>query len=688
VIILAEEKPQTEGTNPQETWLQLFKKEVYRQKFAQLSVTGNTSITVKFSDLIAHDQDLAENLIESPAEYLTHAKNAALEQWAIEDPEHADPELKIGGLRLMVRVVDLYQSTSLRQIGAPHIGKLIMIRGVVIRSSIVRPKAVAASFECRKCGERQIIVQDDPSQTLMRKPLICANPSCERTGPFEYVDEESKYVNEQEIWVQEGPDELPPGQLPRALHLKLYEDIVDTARPGDSVSVVGIVRSLPKRTKSGMMVTFDIFLDVNSITVLGKEPESIVDAEDINKITELARDPYVHKKILASIAPSIFGYDHIKEAIIYLLFGGVPKDLEDIKLRGEINILLIGDPGTAKSQLLRYVSRLAPRGLFTSGKGTTGVGLTAAVIKDQATGEYQLEAGALVLADKGVACIDEMDKMHESDRETIHETLEQHTVSIAKGGIVATLNARAAVLAAANPVLGRYNAFTSIVENISLPVTLLSRFDLIFLMRDVPNEKSDAILSQHILEIHAGVVASPVIDPVLLRKYIGYARQLKPQLTPEAITKIKSFYLQMRKASDVEGSPLAIGPRQLEALTRISEARARAALREQVLVEDAEAAIGITMKSLREVGIDLTSGKPDIDILMTGKPKGAREKLGLILKIVVEECKVTGLVDKEALFDRLEKEYSINKADGAKLLEQLMREGVIYEPKEGLLKKT
>jgi len=669
--------------DPQQVFLQLFKRDEYRARLAQLSIEEKTSISVKFGELVQHDTELASSLINLPAEFLAHAKNAAREQLSIEDPEYA-ARIK----DLTVRVFDLFEATPLREIGAASIGKMIMINGIVIRASVVKPKAVKACFECKRCGSRQIIVQSDPSATFLRKPVACTNPACNRDGPFDYVDEESEYVDEQEIWVQESPDELPPGQLPRSLHLKIYDEIVDIARPGDNVSVVGIVRPLPRKVKGGTLSTFEIFIEVNSIKVLGKEPEAIAKPEDVSRIQELAKDPWVHRKIVSSIAPSIFGYEYIKEAIMYLLFGGVPKELEDIRIRGEINILLIGDPGTAKSQLLRYVSRLAPRGLFTSGRGTTGVGLTAAVIKDATTGEYTLEAGALVLADKGVACIDEMDKMRESDRETIHETLEQHTISIAKGGIVATLNARAAVLAAANPVLGRYNAYTTIVENISLPVTLLSRFDLIFLMRDVPDEKKDTELSKHILRIHTGLAATPAVEPTLLRKYISFARQLNPQLTPEAVQCIQEFYLRMRKASDVEGSPLAIGPRQLEALTRISEARARACLREKVLVEDAEAAINITMQSLREVGIDLTSGKVDIDLIMTGKPKAARDKLGIILKTVVEMQKETGTVEKEFLLEQLEKEYSIQKFEAERLIQQLMRDGTLFEPREGYVKKT
>jgi replicative DNA helicase Mcm len=374
---------------------------------------------------------------------------------------------------------------------------------------------------------------------------------------------------------------------------------------------------------------------------------------------------------------------------MYLLFGGVPKTLPDITIRGELNILLIGDPGTAKSQLLQYVARVAPRGLYTSGRGTTAAGLTAAVIREKGGG-MSLEAGALVLADKGVACIDEIDKMRPEDRVAIHEAMEQHTVSVAKGGIVATLNARTAILAAANPALGRYEQRRTIAENISLPVTILSRFDLIFVLRDVPNKDIDSKMSEHILEIHRRGLTplEPPIPLELLKKYVSYAKGIKPVLTNEALQRLKDFYLAMRSVSESEGSPIAITARQLESLVRLAEARARAALRTEVLAEDAEAAINIMKRSLEEVGIDLSSYKFDIDLIMTGKPKSLRDKLQTLLSVLTEMEKEIGMVEKVALINRLETEYKIPRNEVERLIAQLQREGTIYEPREGYLKKT
>jgi replicative DNA helicase Mcm len=301
-----------------------------------------------------------------------------------------------------------------------------------------------------------------------------------------------------------------------------------------------------------------------------------------------------------------------------------------------------------------------------------------------------LEAGALVLADKGIACIDEMDKMRPEDRVAIHEAMEQHTVSVAKGGIVATLNARTAVLAAANPSLGRYEPNRTVAENISLPVTILSRFDLIFVLRDVPNKESDSKMSRHILEIHRRGV-SPVeaqVDAELLRKYVGFAKGIKPELGNDALNRLSDFYLAMRSASETEGSPVAITARQLESLVRVAEARARVALRKEVTAEDADAAIAIMKRSLEEVGIDMSSYKVDIDLIMTGRPKSIRDRLHVVLSTLMDMEKITGIVEKGALVNELETKQKIPRGEIERMIGQLLREGTIYEPREGCLKKT
>jgi replicative DNA helicase Mcm len=506
------------------------------------------------------------------------------------------------------------------------------------------------------------------------------------------MEKQSTFMNSQEIRIQERPEDLPPGQLPRAMDIRLSEDLVDIARPGDRVSVTGIARAQQEFVgRKTRLRTFELLMDANYIDVVGKEVEVVeITPEDERQIRELSKDPFIHRKLIASLAPSIYGYGDIKEAVLYLLFGGVPKRLPDgVTIRSEINVMLVGDPGVAKSQLLQYVSRIAPRGLYTSGRGTTAAGLTAAVVREK-TGGMILEAGALVLADKGIACIDEIDKMRPEDRVAIHEALEQHTVSVAKGGIVATLNARAAVLAAANPSLGRYDPYRNITDNINLPVTLLSRFDLLFIMKDVPEPDSDSRMSEHILTLHRMKTPpeEPPLPPDILRKYIAYAKRTEPALTEESANELRQYYLKMRSMSGSTESPVAITPRQLEALVRLAEARARSFLRNRVEVEDTRAIVRLMTLSLQDVGIDTTTGKIDIDVIMTGKPKSLRDKMQIVLTTFADLEKQLGIVEDSTLYQALSRKVDITDDEARRLIEQLVREGILYSPKPGHLKRT
>jgi len=675
---------ETVSADPQLRFQDFLKSEKYRKRLSQMAVSGSTSLVVDFEDLSIADRDFAENLVEQPDAYMKHANNAAHAQLQIEAPEYA---VEIEGVT--VRFMGLPTTIPLRALGSAYLGHLAMVEGIIVRATPINPMVMRGVFKCKRCGATQDIEQ---TGRFLRTPFVCSDPACGYKGTFDLVQEESKFIDFQRIRIQERPEDLPPGQLPRWLNIELAgRDLVDIARPGDHVAVIGVVRAVaPTLPTVGKLREFRLHLDASYIDVLSKEPEAaIATPEEEKAILELARDPWVHRKVIRSIAPSIYGYEHIKEAIMYLLFGAVLKQLPDITIRGDMNVLLIGDPGTAKSQLLQYVARIAPRGLYTSGRGTTAAGLTAAVLREKGGG-MTLEAGALVLADKGVACIDEIDKMRPEDRVAIHEAMEQHTVSVAKGGIVATLNARTALLAAANPALGRYEPYRTVAENIALPVTILSRFDLIFVLRDVPEKEADTKMTEHILDLHKRGTA-PVESPIpssLLRKYISYTKNIKPQLTEEALHRLKDFYLEMRSASETEGTPIAITARQLESLVRVAEARARVAFRKEVLAEDAEAAIRIMGMSLKEVGIDVTSGKQDIDIIMTGRPKSVRDRLQVILGAIIEMEKETGMVEKSALLQKLQSENEINNMEAERLIGQLIREGTIYSPREGYLKKT
>jgi len=670
--------------DPEALFLDFFKAAKYRECLSEMAVTGKKSLIVDFDELLSAEPKLVQQLLDHPDDYMEYANRAAFAQLQIEEPEFAE-EIK----NVTVRFRGLLETTKLRVLGSLHIGKLVMLEGIVVRASPARPIVMEAAFKCKWCGTMTNVTQSGPFLTA---PLACSAPECRRKASFDFVQEESAFIDSQDVRIQERPEDLPPGQLPRWLDIKLLErDLVDTARPGDHVCVVGVARAVPSRLpRVGQLRSFTLHLDTNFIDVMSKEPEKLVATpEEEKEIIELSKDPEIHTKILHSLAPSVYGNEHIKEAIMYLLFGGTSKHFADITIRGDLNVLIVGDPGTAKSQLLQYVSKIAPRGLYTSGRGTTAAGLTAAVLRDKAGG-MTLEAGALVLADKGVAAIDEMDKMRTEDRVAIHEVMEQHTVSVAKGGIVATLNARTSILAAANPTLGRYDPYRTVSENISLPVTILSRFDLIFVLRDVPEKAKDSRMTEHILDLHrTGVTpVEPPIDADMFRKYVSYSKNIKPVLTKEALEYLKDFYLLMRSASETEGTPVAITARQLESLVRIAEARARMALREQVLGEDAERAIEIMKKSLEQVGIDVSSNKFDIDILMTGKPKSLRDKMSVILGLITSMEKETGMVDKALLVERLQSEYDILSGESERMIGQMLKEGTLFAPREGFLKKT
>jgi len=654
----------------------------YDQKISEMAVKGERSFIIDFADLYNFDMDLAQHILEDPEGNASIFASVIRGKLRTRDPIYAE-SLK----RINIRYRNLPTDTPLRKIGSDNIGKLVMVHGIIVRASSITPMITQATFLCPVCGALNHVEQS--GQTL-QKPQKCI--ACDNRKNFELVPRESVFIDQQLVTIQERPEDLPPGQLPRSINVELKDDLVDVARPGDRITLIGIVKLMPRYGRGGELRTFDLRIDASFCEISGRESELLeLSPEDEEKILEIGRDPFVLQKLLSSIAPSIYGNDYIKESVLYLLLGGVRKDLEDVNIRGDINVLLVGDPGTAKSQMLNFAAKVAPRGLMTTGRGSTAAGLTAAVVKEGGTGNFILEAGALVLADKGVCCIDEIDKMRDEDRGAIHPAMEQQIVPIAKGGIVATLNARCSILAAANPTLGRYNPYQTIAQNITLPVTILSRFDLIFILKDTPDSQLDGDIAEHILELHRAAASSnPPLDIQFMRKYISYAKRIKPRLTEAVIERFKEFYVKMRNAS-VEGgeaSAVAITARQLESLVRLAEARARAHLREEVTIEDAEGVINLMQKSLEQVGIDVTTGQIDIDILYTGKPRSLQNQLQKVLQVISERERISGSIKESDLYDTLSKDYGISRSEGARLISVLMKDGAIYMPRPGYYKRT
>ncbi len=666
---------------------------IYIEQIQRMSLEGLTSLIVDYDDLLRFDPELAGKLRRDeeqnidPESTIKEADSALEDVLKIEDRSYV-LEAQKKKEAFHVRFFNIPMLVDLRRLRAVHLGHFIAIEGIIIRQSVVKPLLVEGKFQCNICGEAQTISQEEG---IYREPSFCVNPECGKKGLFNLLAEESKYTDLQSISIQERPETLPPGQIPRTVPARLVGDLVDTVRAGDRAIAFGILK-MKKAEKRGRLATFDPWLDVNFISSREKEFEEIeIDPETEQQIIELSRDLSIHRRIIRSIAPSIYGMEIIKEALATVLFGGVSRVAPDgMKQRGESNILIVGDPGVAKSQLLQFIYRLAPRGLLTSGKASSAAGLTAAVLRDPETGEFALEAGALVLADRGICAIDEFDKMNPIDRSSIHEAMEQQTVSIAKAGIVAQLNARTAIIAAANPRFGRYEDTRPPVENINLPPTILSRFDLLFVIKDEPNEEVDRKMARHILELRRGhilEVAEPVISMELLRKYISYAKQhIQPSLTDEAMERIEEYYLNVRKETD-ETSAIAITPRYLEAIIRLSESQARMALKEDVTIDHVEAAINLLQTSLEQVGKDPLTGRVDIDILLSGTTKTTRSKMQTIIDIIKEESRrsSTEIVSVQRLKD-LAKEQNVEEDFVDKVLEQLRTNGEIYSPRDGFVK--
>ncbi|MHA1550842.1 MAG: LAGLIDADG family homing endonuclease [Candidatus Heimdallarchaeaceae archaeon] len=398
-------------------------KHIYVEQVQKMSLEGLTSIILNYDDLLRYDPELARLLRENPEETIKSADDALVEVLRVEDPIYAS-----SGEVFHARFISIPDLVDLRRLRSVHLGQFISVEGIIIRQSVVKPLLVQGVFQCAICGEVHYINQEDG---IYAEPTRCANPNCGKKGPFKLLTEESTYTDLQTVTVQEKPEELPPGQIPRSLPSRLVGDLVDSVRAGDRAIASGILKMRPSRTTQGKTktATFDPWLDVNYISSKDKEYEDIeIDPETEEEIIKLSKDLNVHRRIVRSIAPSIYGMETIKEALASVLFGGVSRVAPDgMKQRGDSNVLLVGDPGVAKSQMLQYIARLAPRGLLTSGKASSAAGLTAAVVRDPDSGEFTLEAGALVLADRGVCLIDEFDKMNPVDRSSIHEAMEQHS---------------------------------------------------------------------------------------------------------------------------------------------------------------------------------------------------------------------------------------------------------------------
>jgi len=631
--------------------------------FAVLDVyPEEKSVIIDYNSLEMFDPDLADLLLEKPDETLEAATTSI---------KNIDPQRK--NAQLNVRFSNIRNHVPLRKLRSEYIGKFIAVDGIVRKTDEIQPRIMTAVFECRSCMR---IHEVEQKSNIIHEPAVCSE--CGGRS-FKLLQEESQYMDTQTVKLQEPLENLSGGDQPRQINIVLEDDLVDTLTPGDKIRVTGILKTLrDERTKR-----FNNYIYGNFFEPLEQEFEELeISEEDEEEIKQLASSPDIYQKIIDSTAPSIQGYYEVKEAIAFQLFGGSAKILEDkTHMRGDMHILIVGDPGIGKSQILKYVSKLAPRGIYTSGKGTSGVGLTAAAVRDD-LGGWSLEAGALVLGDKGNVCVDELDKMREEDRSAIHEALEQQTISIAKAGIMATLNSRCSVLAAANPKFGRFDRYKSIAEQIDLPSPILSRFDLIFIIEDKPNAERDHSLAGHILKIHQDRNVNYEIDPELMRKYIAYARKtVQPVLSKEAAKVLQDFYVTMRSGAIDEESPVPITARQLEALVRLSEASAKIRLSPEVSKEDAERAIKLQEDCMKQVGYDPDTGKVDIDKVEGRTSKSERDKINILIDEIREISEeYGGSAPKNVIYGNLADKYNISENKADDMINMLTSKGVIYSP--------
>jgi replicative DNA helicase Mcm len=564
------------------------------------------------------------------------------------------------------------------------------VSGMVVRSSEVKPLAKEITYKCSNDHEFHITLEKGMTVSPLYRCGI--DPKC-TSKDFTIQPDKSRFIDFQIARLQELPEDLPPGQLPHYVDVTIKQDLVDNARPGDRIILTGIVRIeqeyfVGARSTSGL---YRLRIDGNNIEFLGgrgpktsrKTEREEVSPEEEKIIKSLSGNPDIYNRLVDSFAPHIQGHTLIKEAILLLIAGSTQRLLQDgTKIRGDINIFLVGDPGTAKSEMLKFCARIAPRGLYTSGRGSTAAGLTAAVVRDK-SGIMMLEAGAVVLGDQGLVCIDEFDKMKPEDRSALHEVMEQQSASIAKGGIVATLNARTSILAAANPMYGKYDPFKNITENVNLPIPLLTRFDLIFVVRDIPSKEKDARIAKHIINLYTpgGNDTRSLIDSDILTKYLSYSKRINPVLTKEAEDKILAYYMKMRNVESEE--MITVTPRQLEGLIRLATARARLLMKDQVEAEDAERAIFLIESMLRDAGVDVNTGKVDLGVLQ-GRAHSEVSKMQLFMDVLKSLEGDNKMAVEERLFIKeLVKSGKFTEEEARNYLRRMLREASIYESKPG-----
>jgi replicative DNA helicase Mcm len=665
--------------------IKIFKEFIEQNCFPQLLEAvrkGKSYLVLDFSELIRFNSEITDEILESPEELLKAAEIAIKE---------FDLPKKV--IKFTTRLKNLPESQKLKisNIRSKHLNKFLWVEGIVRNKTEVRPHVTAAKFECPSCGNILNVLQLDKKY---KEPTRCG---CGRKGKFKEISKE--LVDGQGLVLEESPDDLD-GSQPKRINVFLKDDLVSPiserkTSPGSRVKLCGWLTEVPITLRSGGQATkYEIIIEGNNIEPLDDDfSELKINDEDLQEIEKIGKSPDVLSILSKNLAPSIYGHDKVKEALVLQLAGGSRKVRPDgVITRGDIHTLLIGDPGSGKSQLLKRISKVAPKARFTSGKGATGTGLTASVVKDEFLGGWSLEAGTLVLANRGYAIIDELDKMTKDDRSALHEALEQQTVSISKANIQATLRCETTVLAAANPKFGRFDPYDLIANQINLPPTLINRFDLIFPVKDNPNREKDELTASFILSLHQNPKKGKSEIPTeLQRKFYAYTRTINPRVTDAAIEEIKEYYISMRNSGTAdEGGvkSIPITARQLEALIRLSEASAKIRLSKKVTKKDAQKAIELVDHCLNEIAKDKDTGKIDIDRIGSRITATERSSISVVKEVInaLEEQLNSKIIPVENIVEAA-KEKNINSDKVDEVLEKLRRSGDVFEPKRGFIQR-
>ncbi|MCL5427754.1 MAG: minichromosome maintenance protein MCM [Candidatus Marsarchaeota archaeon] len=643
------------------------------------------SLPVDIKNLERFDAEIADQLINDPDTMLPAAHSALLK--LNPNPNAVEP--------VYVRFFGIDTHMPLIQdVGSEYIGKLLTLDSLVVKRSEITPRVNLGVFKCLFCGTVLKLKID-------RDSVVDVCPQCKRRA-LKQDNAESRFTNLQRIAVQDPLERLRMSTPTWHLEVWLEDDLVNSVIPGDRIDITGTLRIRPRKTSKGKedKLIFTMFFEAVSIKSKQKDfTELEISPEEERSILELSKDPEIFSKIAMSISPSIYGHIEIKKALVLQLFGGTPDKrlIDGGKIRSDVHMLLIGDPGSAKTRLLQAVTEIVPKGIYVSGKSTSGAGLTAAAERDElAEGGWTLKAGALVLGSGGIVAIDEFSKIAEDDKSALLEALESQTISVAKAGIVARFTARASVLAAANPKFGRFDTNAYPAEQFDISPALLSRFDLIFPIKDILDEELDKQIARHILVQHeaAGAqlaelqereqVEKPPIEIEILRKYIAYAKKnIKPRLTQEASQKIQDYYVELRKLGLKSGA-VPMTPRQIEGLVRLAEASAKSRLSSTVSQKDSELAIALFEYMLNTLAVD-RGGRRDIDALMTGLPREKVTKINSLMSIIRALEKSEESAKMARILEEAEKQ-GIDRATTTKYIIELEHSGDIYSPKPGLIK--